>query len=482
MEERERLIRLRLKEDFPHYAAKCLRIRPKAVVRGRNLPFLELNAAQLYIHERVEAQRLATGRVRVLLLKGRQQGASTYTQGRMVWRVSHTRGMRGYIMAHKDDSTSNLFKMAKTFYENLPELIKPTKKASNAQELEFDSLSSGYKIATAGGREAGRSETIQFLHLSEAAYFKDAETTMAAVFEAVPEAEGTEIFIESTSAGPFGRFYEMCMEAQRGEGDFVLIFVPWFLTPEYRRDLPANFEATPDELEYAEEFHLSLEQIYWRRQKIVNLHGIAKFRQEYPSTVEEAFRVDVPGALWKQETIDRFRVGPAKLPDLVRIVVAVDPSGGNKARNDEQGIVVGGIDAEGHGYILKDGSCKLSPAGWGQRAVDLYNTYQADRIVWETNYGGAMVEHTIKTCDANVPTKGVTASRGKVVRAEPISALYEQGLVHHVGTHYMLEDELVTWEPNTGMKSPNRLDALVWVLTELMLGQSNGIHRRTYEV
>jgi len=281
----------------------------------------------------------------------------------------------------------------------------------------------------------------------------------------------------------------MCMEAQRGESDYILIFVPWFWSVEYQRAVPHGFARTPEEVEYAEwlkaeaDWELTDEQIYWRRLKVVTLKGLSAFRREYPSTPEEAFRTEAPGALWKTDTISRTRV--AKVPDgvsLVRVVVAVDPSGGDKKKNDAQGIVVAGRGSDGHGYVLRDATVKLSPAMWGRRAVEVYGEFMADRVVYEANFGGDMVKFVIQTADPTVQTKEVHASRGKAVRAEPVSALYEDGMIHHVGTHYMLEDELVTWDPTQNMPSPNRLDALVWAITELMLGGGMGIIRKELEV
>lgn len=191
---------------------------------------------------------------------------------------------------------------------------------------------------------------------------------------------------------------------------------------------------------------------------------------------------EVSGALWALEDrkapdgktmpgIDSLRVVNA--PEFRRIVVAVDPSGTRGDGNgDDIGIVVAGIGHDGHGYVLHDATCQLSPEGWGRRAVDLYRRYKADRVVAERNFGGDMVRFTIATADKAVPYKEVNASRGKVVRAEPVSALYEQGKVHHVGTFPDLEDQMCNFTPSgyIGEGSPDRVDALVWALTELMLG------------
>jgi phage terminase large subunit-like protein len=145
----------------------------------------------------------------------------------------------------------------------------------------------------------------------------------------------------------------------------------------------------------------------------------------------------------------------------------VDPAVSTGEDSDWTGSVVAGVGHNGHGYVLDDMSLQGSPHQWGTQAVAGYSKYQADRIVAEVNNGGDMVEYTVRTVDANASYKAVHASRGKLIRAEPIAALYEQGRVHHVGSFPELEDQLCQWEP--GMKSPDRLDALVWALSELML-------------
>lgn len=182
---------------------------------------------------------------------------------------------------------------------------------------------------------------------------------------------------------------------------------------------------------------------------------------------------EVNGALWTLEGIDAQRVDVA--PEMQRIIVAVDPSGTKgDGQGDDIGIIVAGKGVDGRAYVLADRSCNMSPEGWGRRAVEAYREYRADRIVAERNFGGAMVETVIRIADKRVSYKEVTASRGKVVRAEPIAALYEQGRVSHVGAFPDLEDQLgnMTASGYVGEGSPDRADALVWALTELMLGDS----------
>lgn len=190
---------------------------------------------------------------------------------------------------------------------------------------------------------------------------------------------------------------------------------------------------------------------------------------------------EVNGALWSLEDrtapggaimpgIDALRVSDP--PEMRRIVVSVDPSGTRgDGGGDDIGIVVAGLGVDGHGYILEDATCNMSPEGWGRRAVEMYHKHGADRIVGERNYGGDMVRFTVATADKQAAFKEVVASRGKSVRAEPISALYEQGRVHHVGTFPDLEDQLCNFTASgyIGDNSPDRADALVWAITELML-------------
>lgn len=462
MTPREREIRLRLRDDLEYYAPRCLNIRTK----GGKVQPLTLNAAQTYLHRQLETQRAQTGRVRALVLKGRQQGCSTYAEARYFHKVTHRRGTKAFILTHLDDASNNLFGMAKRFYEHCPDVVRPSLKASNAKELIFDRLDSGYKVGTAGSKGTGRGETIQLFHGSEVAYWANAQTHVAGALQAVPDEPDTEVILESTSAGRQGLFWEMCSAAMRGEGEYILVFIPWFWQPEYRKSAD-KFKPTADELAYQQAYGLDLEQLAWRRAKIIELAGVHNFRREYPATPEEAFSAEVPGALWKREQIDNLRV--KDLPHLVRIVVAVDPSGGDKDRNDEIGLIVAGIDAQKHGYVLADHSGRYTPETWGSKAVALYRQYKADRILAEANFGGAMVESTIRVVDRNAPVKLVHASRGKQARAEPVAALYEQGRMHHHGTFIGLEDEMVTWVPLESSDSPNRVDALVWAITELLI-------------
>jgi len=178
---------------------------------------------------------------------------------------------------------------------------------------------------------------------------------------------------------------------------------------------------------------------------------------------------DVPGALWQRQHIETYRV--PRIPELSRVLVGIDPAMSSGENANETGIIIAGKGQDGHAYVLEDLSCRLSPDGWARRAISGYHRHRADRIVAEVNNGGDLVERVIRTVDRSVPYRPVRASRGKAIRAEPVAALYEQGRVHHVGLFADLEDQMCAFTPDQYGGSPDRVDALVWCLTELLLTQ-----------
>tara|TARA_R100000773_G_scaffold44669_1_gene47244 strand:+ start:16637 stop:17722 length:1086 start_codon:yes stop_codon:yes gene_type:complete len=185
-------------------------------------------------------------------------------------------------------------------------------------------------------------------------------------------------------------------------------------------------------------------------------------RQELYAEILE----DVEGALFHATNIEQTRIEVT--PDMQRIVIAVDPAvTSNKSTSDETGLIVAGRGIDNHFYILEDKSGVFSPDVWIKRAIELYYKFDADRIVCEVNNGGDLIEKLLRVQDVNVPYSSVRASRGKILRCEPVSALYEQGKIHHVGYFKELEDQMCSYTPDTA-KSPDRLDALVWAVTSLM--------------
>ena len=223
---------------------------------------------------------------------------------------------------------------------------------------------------------------------------------------------------------------------------------------------------------------------YYRLNPIDNLENISpeylKSLEALPARLRKRFLEGgwadaTPNQLFSDETIDKWRVVDGVVPDLVRVAVSVDPSGsGDKdnADNDAIGIMIGGLGVDGNAYLLEDCTVKAGPGTWGKVATDAFDRHEADVIVGEANYGGEMVKHVIQTARRRTPYKAVNATRGKHVRAEPFSALYEQGKIRHVGNFHDLEDELVQFSTAgyLGEYSPNRADAAIWLWAELFPG------------
>lgn len=352
MNEEEIQIRQRLKDDYQHYANKCLKIRGKS---GEISPF-ELNKAQLHIHTLVEQQRAATGKVRAIVLKGRQQGCSTYVEGRFYWRVTHQKGMRAFILTHEETATKNLFEMAKRYHEHCPGAVKPSIEASNAKELIFGGLDSGYKLGTAGNKSVGRSSTVQYLHGSEIGFWQHADEHAKGIMQAVPDMPGTEIFMESTANGVGNYFHQQWQLAESGQSDFIAIFVPWFWQDEYRRGVPEGFELTAEEAELQELYGLDHQQLSWRRNKIVDLavngvDGVKAFKQEYPCNSTEAFQLTGEDSYISADLVMRAR--KAVVEPYGPLILGVDPA---RFGDDRTSIIrrQGRVASRLESYIKKD--------------------------------------------------------------------------------------------------------------------------------
>ncbi|MBL4651278.1 MAG: hypothetical protein JKY53_00225 [Flavobacteriales bacterium] len=322
--------RKRLKNDFPFYSKKCLKIRVKGINGSGLKPFI-LNKAQLYVHEKLEEQRQRTGKVRAIILKGRQQGLSTYIEGRFMWRTTHAKGVKAYILTHEEDATKNLFNMAKRYYENLPPFVKPSTSTTNSKELIFDRLDSGYQVGTAGNKTVGRSQTNQFFHGSEVAFWPNASEHAKGILQTVPDADETEVLYESTANGVGNFYHQQWKMAERGEGEFIAIFVPWFWQEEYSKETPEGFVETDEEAKLANQYNLTPEQMYWRRLKIVELsadgtNGDKSFKQEYPMNAAEAFQLSGEDGLITPSSVVKAR--KSKVNGNGPLIVGVDPSRG----------------------------------------------------------------------------------------------------------------------------------------------------------
>lgn len=317
--------------DQVKYAADCLVIRDKG---GRIVP-LRYSSSQLHVHTKLEEQRRRTGRVRAIIVKGRQQYISTYVTSRHFRRTSTEFGKRAYILTHEQAATDNLFDMVSRYYENLPKFLRPHAGAASAKELYFSKLDSGYVIGTAGTKGTGRSGTVQFFHGSEVAFWPNAKDHMAGVGQAVPQEDDTEVILESTGNGIGNMFHhkwQVAIAGEKDEGedsDYIAIFVPWFWQVEYRRAAPADFGVDGEDAEYMEAYGLSLDQMYWRALKLRDdFEGdTALFDQEYPATPELAFRSSTPDCLIQPTLIARARKQKDLLPHPEAVKIwGLDPA------------------------------------------------------------------------------------------------------------------------------------------------------------
>jgi hypothetical protein len=276
------------KGDFELFAKEQIKILPKDSSQGFQ-PFL-FNEAQKIVNEKIEEQLKSTGRVRAIILKARQMGLSTFTTARVFWKSYFNAYNKSVVMAHDTATSDSLFSMSRNTIANMSEDFRPKFKKSNAKEIMFEHNDSGYRLYTAGSPEAGRGTTPTIAHLSEVAFWTHDAKILAGMFQGISQAPGTEVILESTANGVGNEFHRLWKGAVAGENEYIPIFVPWFLMPEYRRTAPESFERTDEEEVLVTRFNLDNDQLYWRRLKIAE-GGNDKFRQEYPATPDEAFVV-----------------------------------------------------------------------------------------------------------------------------------------------------------------------------------------------
>lgn len=325
-------INRRFSEDFPFYSRYHLKIRAKS---GEVVPLI-LNYAQDKLDKFINKQLMETGKVRVLILKARQQGFSTYTGGRFYWRTTRNDGKATFILSHEADTTEKLFQIVERYHKNCPDAAKMQTDVANRRRMVFSGINSEYFVGTAGNENVGRGGTIQYLHASEAAFYPDGDGFSKGLLQSVPDLPGTEVIIESTANGMDKLFYRMCMDAINGKGDFRLFFSPWFWQQEYRKELPDDFALSPEEGKIKDLYDLDDEQIFWRRMKIEGAFkgDVKSFMQEYPANVEEAF-ISSGDSL-----VSSFAFMQARKSEIV----------------DAGAPLVIGIDGnESHGYIARSG-------------------------------------------------------------------------------------------------------------------------------
>ena len=304
-------IGVELYDNYELYAEKALKIKPKdknapGVVNGL-IPF-RFNTAQRYLDWRLNKQLKEIGRVRAYLVKGRQQGMSTWIQGKYFHMTTMNYSRTTFIQTHSDEATTTLYRMAQRFLANLPNDLKPPVGTSNRKELIFTDLDSGYRVSTAGSKESGRSNNPDFIHASEYAFWVNALDHKAGLLQGVADTSGTWVIYESTANGMGNDFQKSYTSAEAGQhGDYIAVFIPWFWQDEYRKEAPEDFVLTEKEAEYVElydqfpEFDedgevtfvtkkIDNDQMYWRRCKVAELGSESKCNQEYPFSAKMAFQ------------------------------------------------------------------------------------------------------------------------------------------------------------------------------------------------
>jgi len=304
------LARKRLLDDFEFYAKHALRIRTK---EGTIEPLI-LNAAQKIFLAVCIRQLQLTGKIRIIVLKGRQQGLSTIIEALLFWWVTQHKAVKAIVMTHQAESTKALFDMCKRYFDNCPQTLRPSTKYSSRKELSFDKLDSSYMVATAGGEGIGRGETLQLAHLSEAAFYPPhiAKENINGLMQAIPNARGTMCFIESTANGIGNVFHVQWVAAVTGQSEYEAVFIPWFVQAEYRMPVPKGFTRTPEEDALVAKYELDDEQLMFRRNKVA-LNGIEMFMQEYPCHADEAFLTSGRPVFNSKQLNDRI----AETPEIV---------------------------------------------------------------------------------------------------------------------------------------------------------------------
>lgn len=421
MSEKERAIRQKLKDNLEHFSLKCMKIRSKD---GTVEPFI-FNRAQRYLHERIENQLKTKGKVRVLILKGRQQGCSTYVGARFYHKAIHNYGQRVFILTHEQDATDNLFEMVNRYHEHNHPLVKPHTGAANAKELDFDLLDSSYRVGTAGAKAVGRSQTLQLFHASEYAFWPNAQAHAAGVLQAVPELPGTEIIKESTANGMGNQFHSEWQKAEAGLSNYEAVFIPWFWQDEYRTEVPEEGLSLSDADDLYQAAHgLDDEQMSWRANKIKDL-GDLLFMQEYPATAAEAFQLTghdsfiPPAIVLKARKNECDAYGP--------LVLGIDPSWGGEDRFSiawRKGRVV--LKVESRPKILAVDAANwikqiidedapdrafIDVGGGGIQVLDILNKWGGEykETMVGINFGGSPQEvpkPSVKNTDGRVALKG----------------------------------------------------------------------------
>lgn len=321
--------------DLLEFAPNYFKIADK---QGQIVPF-RFNRAQLYVHKMLEEQKAKLGYVRANILKGRQQGISTYISGRYFHKILTIPGTQAFILTHMGDATRSLFAMTKRYNGLLPEGLAPKPIKDNENQLLFTHpLNSGYRVGTAGSKEIGRSMTNQLMHMSEYAFYENHGEIKRGIEQTVADIEGTEKIKESTANGINNAFYKDWQAVKEGKSDYINIFVPWYWQDEYTRD-DAGLILTDEEMDWLQIYQsngLTKKHLAWRRNKLNDFDGDYEqkcrgFRQEYPFTDEEAFINSITDTFITVEPVQKAR--KTNIETESPLILGIDPAIGFNDRS-----------------------------------------------------------------------------------------------------------------------------------------------------
>lgn len=394
--------------DLPLFAKTCLRIVDKA---GNLVPLI-FNDQQMYLHEQVEKQERETGMVRMIVPKSRRAGISTYVGARFYWKTALNKFKRALIFSHEQSSSDGLFAMVENYHKFNP--FAPHTGTANVKELNFDQLSSGYTVATAGARDFGRGLGFQYFHGSEVSRWPNAKNHFAGAIKTVSNVPGTEIFLESTGAGPVGEFYERTQKSMRGLSDYRVCFLPWMMDKSNAREIPPEITldlshekehgAELSEADYAEFHRLTNEQAYWARMERQNSSSELVFRQEFPATVADVFVGAEEGVyhsaqdiLRARKAIDREGAGP--------IIMGVDPAGEG---GDRFAVAV----RQGHVILAIHTRLKVDSEEGVAWVKDLIDKYEPAKVFVDAGGLGRPIISRLRGMDAKYVKKVVAVNFG----------------------------------------------------------------------
>jgi hypothetical protein len=394
----------RLNDDLWFFAENA-----PLVVQAKNgeLGPMRPNLAQRYLHAKIEEQKRKKGWVRVVIVKGRQAGISTYVGARDYHLVTRNPGLSASILAHEATATDNLFGMVRRFHQNVNPALRPEVSKDNPRQMIFPGINGKYSAATAGNEDAGRSTTSQLVHWSEVAYSENAAAIIDSMMQGVALLPGTEIILESTANGPKGTYYEICQAAMRGEGDYIFVFLPWYWQDEYEREDDGTPLTEEEEKFVAAHFDKPFpfsqapispararRKMLWRRGKIFELSplnpqvGAAKFRAIYPSNPIEAFLSTAVGEV-RADAIVTARGLDQKLPldEMMPRIGGLDPAGEGK-RADRSILVV----RQGNVFEKAYRFAGLNSMQLVSRVARLLEQERLDTLFVDNGYGKQMVD------------------------------------------------------------------------------------------